>query len=145
MGGGGDWKIKTMGNVEVKRYFQFHSHICQVLKEYCRWCIVMILVLSRPFWCIVRYYVIYVYYFVKNLWCFYNFFLNWIDGLKTNTTISVLNANTMDSPKGTINEITGVAYIPNPSKPGQLKVDLDGVPLPGDCECLVAKIFSLHK
>lgn len=59
-----------------------------------------------------------------------------LDGLKTNTTISVLNVNTVGSPTGNFSKITGVAYTPDPSKPGQLKVDLDGVPVNGDCKLI---------
>ncbi|KAJ8037915.1 Temperature-induced lipocalin-1 [Holothuria leucospilota] len=53
-------------------------------------------------------------------------------GLKSDFTISVLNTNTDGSPTGNFNMITGDAYTPNPKEPGQLKVQLDGVPVAGD-------------
>jgi len=48
------------------------------------------------------------------------------------TFISVYNAGRVGWPEGRRRDIAGFAYIPDPSKPGRLKVVLEGVPVAGD-------------
>ena len=56
------------------------------------------------------------------------------DGLNADGTISVFNANTVHTPEGEINSITGTATVPDPSEPGKLSVQFPGVPMNGDCK-----------
>ncbi|XP_038066723.1 uncharacterized protein LOC119736785 [Patiria miniata] len=48
------------------------------------------------------------------------------------TFVSVYNAGREGWPEGKRRDIAGFAYIPDPSKPGRLKVVLEGVPAAGD-------------
>ncbi|XP_054763491.2 apolipoprotein D-like [Lytechinus pictus] len=53
-------------------------------------------------------------------------------GLNPDGSISVFNANTVGTPDGRFNTISGKATVPDASEPGQLVVEFPGVPAPGE-------------
>ncbi len=55
------------------------------------------------------------------------------DGIINATYLSVLNANAQGAPDGSIQQISGYAFIPDPSEPGQLDVYLEAG-VPGECK-----------
>ncbi|XP_033630533.1 apolipoprotein D-like [Asterias rubens] len=52
-------------------------------------------------------------------------------GLNPNKTISVYNANRVDSPTGKLNDIKGYAVVVDPAEPGKLEVKFPVQPVPG--------------
>ena len=56
------------------------------------------------------------------------------DGPINATYISVYNAQRVGGPDGTLDDIFGYAFLPDPAEPGQLYVFLDGGN-PGGAEC----------
>lgn len=51
------------------------------------------------------------------------------DSLRSDGKVGVLNTQRDGSPSNPTKNITGYAYIPDPSKPGELLVHLEGVPI----------------
>jgi len=58
-----------------------------------------------------------------------------LDELLPNKSISVLNSCRLTTPNGTVRDIKGLAFRPDDSEQGKLKVALNGVPFPPrDCK-----------
>ena len=81
--------------------------------------------------------------FWNNREFFYSFFL--VDGAINETYITVYNANRQNGPSGEIDDINGYGFLPDPTEPGQLLVQLErGLPTPQKCKFLTWLQIELH-
>ncbi len=65
--------------------------------------------------------------------------------LRSDGKIGIANTGNKGSPNGPISNVTGYAYIPNPAKPGQLKVHLDQAVVPVDAPYCKQYTHFIHK